>query len=551
MSFLDGYGSGQRLAYDIDEEEANSELRARDRDTVRRAEIARRGFIARQRKREQAGGPEFSRAGLAMPRATEAPVPTPTAPATAPDSGLRLGRRRGGPWRNDPDPVDRGTRDNESVISRGARVQRGDADYPLREPDPTKTMEVTDPRRFAPKDNEYAADANGYSQAPRPPAVTLSQVGLRATGGNRTAAAPTAATANEALPSAIASALGSSVTSARRTPEHNRRVGGAPNSMHVTGEGVDIAVPNAVAGMGRQQAEDYVRQQLAQAFPGQAFSEVIHEGDHIHIGWRPEGGQTSAPTQSSGAGAIEQVFDAVRTGPEGLPYMLQQLQDERYVLEDQRAAALEAGIADMVIESSTAIRELNTRTVAAYGAAAATDIRVSGNTELFSAYVREVTGRSLTFQPFNDGTYQPMVDGQVVGPPMSREELEVQALSMVDAEYRQRNAETTAEASMAEFESGLRRRENYETAMFENMTRTEVARIEAEARRTTGANDVEFQDLENADGGSDTVMIYTNPETGQRVMRRVAIEPRRSPSVRGNGAEVPTLVTGTEVPVGG
>ena len=37
------------------------------------------------------------------------------------------------------------------------------------------------------------------------------------------------------------------ITSSYRDPEHNRRVGGAPNSMHLQGRAVDIACNNPAA----------------------------------------------------------------------------------------------------------------------------------------------------------------------------------------------------------------------------------------------------------------------------------------------------------------
>ncbi len=533
-NFLDGYGRGAGLVYDMNTRRRQSEAEAAAADEMRRAEIMRREYVNRQRKRETPAGPEFDRAGLAMPPAPPPAPPTPpVVPPNAPDTGIRLGvprRRQGGPDINAPDPTNVDPRDNESIISRGARVQRGDADYPLRPESPVKSEGYV--RSEFPKPGDAPAPTarpSGVTPPANRTTPTAATGGGRAIflqGGTRNAngTTNTGDHAHISLPphlqgradevAAFLRQNGVTVNSTVRTNNAGRE--------HPVGNAIDIDVTN-------QAEADQVFQLIAQQF----------------------GGQTDAPAQSSGAGAIEQVFAAVQSGPEGLPYALQQLQDERYELEDRRAAALAAGVPDMISASSAALRELNTRTVAAFGAAAAMDIGISGNTELFSAYVREVTQRDMVFQPNGDGTYQVTVDGTLAATSMTRDEIQVQALSMVDAEYRQRNAETASERSMAEFESGLRRRENYESAMFDNMTRTQVARIEAEARRTTGANDVEFQDLENADGGSDTVMIYTNPETGQRVMRRVAIEPRRSPSVRGNGAEVPTLVTGTEVPVGG
>jgi hypothetical protein len=64
---------------------------------------------------------------------------------------------------------------------------------------------------------------------------------------------------------------GLTITSAQRSPEHNRDVGGVPNSYHLTGQARDILPPNA------QQAP-MVRQWAATN-----GMEVIPEGDHWHL----------------------------------------------------------------------------------------------------------------------------------------------------------------------------------------------------------------------------------------------------------------------------
>lgn len=64
---------------------------------------------------------------------------------------------------------------------------------------------------------------------------------------------------------------GLTITSAQRSPEHNREVGGVPNSYHLTGQARDILPPNA------QQAP-MVRQWAAAN-----GMEVLNEGDHWHL----------------------------------------------------------------------------------------------------------------------------------------------------------------------------------------------------------------------------------------------------------------------------
>lgn len=82
----------------------------------------------------------------------------------------------------------------------------------------------------------------------------------------------------------IAALLGGSITSTQRTPEHNAEVGGVANSMHISGEAVDITVPERYQGMSRADIEADVAAQLDQA--GIPASEIVFEGDHIHVGWR-------------------------------------------------------------------------------------------------------------------------------------------------------------------------------------------------------------------------------------------------------------------------
>lgn len=71
-----------------------------------------------------------------------------------------------------------------------------------------------------------------------------------------------------------ASKHGLTLTSNLRTPEHNKAVGGAKNSYHLSGKGFDFA------GSKEQQQKfyDYMRDTY-----GGRFAEILNEGDHIHI----------------------------------------------------------------------------------------------------------------------------------------------------------------------------------------------------------------------------------------------------------------------------
>ena len=72
---------------------------------------------------------------------------------------------------------------------------------------------------------------------------------------------------------ALASRFGR-VTSTHRSPEHNRRVGGVPNSWHLAGRAIDIARAPGVS-----------HGEIAAAFraAGYHLIESLDEGDHTHL----------------------------------------------------------------------------------------------------------------------------------------------------------------------------------------------------------------------------------------------------------------------------
>jgi len=82
------------------------------------------------------------------------------------------------------------------------------------------------------------------------------------------------------------------VNSAYRDPEHNARVGGAPNSMHTHGKAFDIDV----SGMDQQQRENLLRQAMSAGFTGIG---VYDNAMHFDVGpersWGPSHGNETLP----------------------------------------------------------------------------------------------------------------------------------------------------------------------------------------------------------------------------------------------------------------
>ncbi len=79
--------------------------------------------------------------------------------------------------------------------------------------------------------------------------------------------------------------FGLEVTSNIRTPEKNVEVGGVPNSLHLTGQALDLSGPPE----NMRRLANWARTQRG---PGLLFSEVIHNdtdhSDHVHLGFNPE-----------------------------------------------------------------------------------------------------------------------------------------------------------------------------------------------------------------------------------------------------------------------
>jgi hypothetical protein len=114
---------------------------------------------------------------------------------------------------------------------------------------------------------------------------------LVAVGGERAEATPSYQQVAAAITSAIP---GARVTSGLRTPEDNARVDGVPNSQHLSGTALDLVPPPGV-GMG-----EFAQQLRATVPPG---TEIIPEGDHVHIEWGGRGGGNRGGAQVVAQGA--------------------------------------------------------------------------------------------------------------------------------------------------------------------------------------------------------------------------------------------------------
>ena len=122
----------------------------------------------------------------------------------------------------------------------------------------------------------------GIRQVGGPKVVTpIVQEGTSAT----SAATSTARSSNVPASLLNAARIGSQlgrVTSTRRSPEHNRRVGGVRNSYHLSGRAIDIA---RRAGVSHGQIAAALRS------AGYQLIESLDEGDHSHFAFNFGAGQ--------------------------------------------------------------------------------------------------------------------------------------------------------------------------------------------------------------------------------------------------------------------
>lgn len=149
-------------------------------------------------------------------------------------------------------------------------------------------------------------DASGNVIAEAPFAPQYKQVGegdtlVEVGGGVSAPAAP--ASAGIAGPLAALEAAGVRVTNDVRDPAKNKRVGGVPNSRHLSGEAADLVPPK---GMTMAQLAQEAKSRFPQA-------RVINEGDHVHVQWGSgQGGQGGARVIAQGAPKTEKAPSGYR-----------------------------------------------------------------------------------------------------------------------------------------------------------------------------------------------------------------------------------------------
>lgn len=95
---------------------------------------------------------------------------------------------------------------------------------------------------------------------------------------------------NEAQARQIVASIGGTPTSGFRTEQHNRDVGGVPNSFHTKGQALDIA---KTAGM--------TLDKIVKAFEAQGVKliEKLDEGDHFHVAWSKRGTGRQGPSDET------------------------------------------------------------------------------------------------------------------------------------------------------------------------------------------------------------------------------------------------------------
>lgn len=92
----------------------------------------------------------------------------------------------------------------------------------------------------------------------------------------------------------IMNSIGARVTSGYRTYEHNKEVGGQPNSRHLTGNARDIA---KTKGMSLGKIVSTLREQ------GYDVVEKLDEGDHFHVAWKGKGDKSKSESERAAVSA--------------------------------------------------------------------------------------------------------------------------------------------------------------------------------------------------------------------------------------------------------
>lgn len=86
------------------------------------------------------------------------------------------------------------------------------------------------------------------------------------------------------------------VTSGRRSAEHNKNVGGVPNSFHLTGNAIDVAKRPGVT---LNKITELLRRQ------GVTIAQGLDEGDHYHVAWRNARSEAEKLAQAQARAALE------------------------------------------------------------------------------------------------------------------------------------------------------------------------------------------------------------------------------------------------------
>ena len=243
------------------------------------------------------------------------------------------------------------------------------------------------------------------------------------------------------LAAAVQSVIpGATVTSTQRTPERNREVGGVPNSMHVTGEAMDIVLPEGTA------PDEALRARLASAL-GVTITEFIPEGDHLHVGWRG-GGQASpsGTTQAAAEAPAELLFQQYdQTGGEDPPDVARAAQALSYDLERMNAAAANGDVAmarELRTQISAQIAQLDTaRSIQGLHQFLSTANSQRPNVGGISQYLTAYHGMPSTLERRSDGMWrlvQQRRDGSLVeGDWATLAEVQRDYLTLTNSVYRQ------------------------------------------------------------------------------------------------------------------
>lgn len=130
--------------------------------------------------------------------------------------------------------------------------------------------------------SSLAVGGGGAGQSLTPGLDAANQDLARSLAGHGGALSPSQLSSLQADPLAFLGLPGGQITSGARSPAHNAAVGGVPTSEHVPGQGVayDFIPPH-----GMSNGDAMARIQSS----GIPFDQLIGEGNHIHVGWRPGG----------------------------------------------------------------------------------------------------------------------------------------------------------------------------------------------------------------------------------------------------------------------